>query len=92
MAQKWKSMKSAPKDGTPILAWANGDMATVKWYSSSTTIGTGWWELVQAGSYCDDDGEWEPELWQHLPKEPQPNKKKDKQGYTKLPMSRHGEI
>lgn len=59
------SMETAPRDGTPILGWANGEFATVRWYPPNDE--TGWWSLCVAGKHAEDC-EWEPAEWYHLPK------------------------
>lgn len=65
-ATKWQPIETAPKDGTPILGWAEGVTATVYWYKGRTES---WWQLAVVGSFCDD-GEWVPELWRELPESP----------------------
>ncbi len=60
----WSAMDSAPKDGTPILAWfwsalassAYGWADTIRWHNGM------WWD--------DRDGPCEPVAWRHRPNPP----------------------
>lgn len=59
----WSDMESAPRDGTAVLGFANGVMATVHF-----DVAGGYWHLCQCGacgSYADDC-EWTPTHWTPL--------------------------
>ena len=67
---KWLDIKAAPKDGRPILGYAQGDMATVYWFQWK--VGDrydGYWNLCVSGTFTEDD-EWNPEFWMPLPDPP----------------------
>jgi hypothetical protein len=59
-----KPIKDAPKNGTPILGYADEEFATVYW--SRYRGSDGRWELCVCGSHADD-GEWNPTHWMPLP-------------------------
>ena len=59
---KWRLIETAPKDGTPVLGYAGGDITTVKW-------GNNYWTLCECGAYAED-GEWWPTHWIPLPEGP----------------------
>lgn len=60
---KWQPIETAPRDGTPILGYADGKMATVKWNDYD------FWDLFVCGSWAED-GEWNPTHWMPLPDPP----------------------
>lgn len=68
---KWQLIETAPKDGTPILGFADGEMTTVSWLKPKYTLEgyNGYWNLIVCGSYAED-GEWWPEYWMPLPEVP----------------------
>lgn len=62
-APAWRTMESAPKDGSMILGRAGEDCAVVCWEIEG--IG-GYWNLAVCGSFAAD-GEWTPEAWTPIP-------------------------
>ena len=56
----WRPIVSAPKDGTPILGYADGVQTTVYWWQPG-----GYWSLCECGSHADDS-EWSPTHWMPL--------------------------
>jgi len=67
----WRTMKTAPKDGTPILGYDGYNMTTVFYWHPYNRPGDGWWSLVEAGAYAEDS-EWTPTHWMPLPPPPKP--------------------
>jgi len=70
----WKPIETAPKDGTNILGFANGEITTVSWFSwkldpADYNDKNGHWTLCVSGPNADD-GEWWPSHWMPLPKPP----------------------
>ena len=59
---RWRKMKTAPTDGTPILA-TNGTTVTTVYPRESK------WRLVETGDYADYD-EYAPVAWMPCPKPP----------------------
>jgi hypothetical protein len=60
----WQPIETAPKDGPPILAYGEGQIAVCEWSSC------GYWSLVHVGMYAAD-GYWaEPTHWMPLPEPP----------------------
>lgn len=59
----WQDISTAPKDGTKVLGWAEGDYTVVEWSSG------GYWTLSECGAYASD-GEWWPTHWMPLPAAP----------------------
>ncbi len=66
----WKPIETAPKDGTPILGYADGEMTTVQWIVPEMYPDNGYWGLVICGSH-PEDGEWNPTHWDDLPDSPE---------------------
>ena len=67
---EWQTIDTAPRDGTPILGWVDGEYSTVAWWSSPKIDSPGgWWSLCIPGSYAED-GEWNPTHWMSLPDAP----------------------
>jgi hypothetical protein len=64
LTMEWQPIETAPKDGTPVLGYRDGDMATVEWRAS-----WGEWVLVVPRAYAEDD-EWKPSHWMPLPDPP----------------------
>ena len=60
----WRPLSTAPKDGTRILGFADGDITTVKWTSPGE-----YWQLCVCGAYAED-AEWWPTHWMPLPSDP----------------------
>jgi len=56
----WESIETAPKDGTPILGYANGKLAVVIWSEFGKE-----WELMVSGTYAEDNIWW-PVLWSKI--------------------------
>jgi hypothetical protein len=63
--EEWQPIETAPKDGTPILAWNGRNQITIKW--DQVTKEFGHWSLLETGDYAissqPDD---EPTLWKEL--------------------------
>ncbi len=62
---KSKPIETAPKDGTPILEYADGDMAVV----SRINLSDRYWSLCVSGAFAEDS-EWAPTHWMELPGRP----------------------
>ena len=62
---EWQPIETAPKDGTPVLGYRDGDMATVEWRAT-----WGEWVLAVPGAYAEDD-DWKPSHWMPLPNPPE---------------------
>jgi hypothetical protein len=61
----WRPIESAPKDGTAVLLFGDGDTFVGQWSTYST------WNLVHAGGYAEDaDAPSSPTLWLPLPEPP----------------------
>jgi hypothetical protein len=60
---EWQNISTAPKDGTKVLGWSEGDFTVVEWSSG------GYWTLSECGAYASD-GEWWPTHWMPLPAAP----------------------
>lgn len=67
--ERWHPIETAPRDGTPILGYADGIQTTVQWNALAGQE-YGWWNLVETGAYAED-GQWTPTHWMPLP--PGPN-------------------
>ena len=63
MMTKWQPIETAPKDGTHILGYADGEMTVVYWFSEEC------WQITVSGLHADD-GEWWPTHWMLLPEAP----------------------
>jgi hypothetical protein len=68
---EWQPIETAPKDGTPLLLFIDGEseladrMTTGRWNS-------GRWELCQVGGYAEDSEVWtDPTAWMPLPPPPE---------------------
>ena len=59
---KWQPIKTAPKDGTWILAWSDGDYDVVQWIDDSFAV-DGYFSPAAGGSI-------DPEYWMPLPNPP----------------------
>lgn len=59
----WQDISTAPKDGTKVLGWADGDFTVVEWSPGD------YWTLSECGAYASD-GEWWPTHWMPLPAAP----------------------
>jgi hypothetical protein len=74
VTDEWQPIETAPKDGMPVLGYADGDMATVVWRMSATYgERAGTWALVTSGSFAEDD-RWWPTHWMPLPEAPEERK------------------
>ena len=63
---KWQPIKTAPKDGTPILVWDGYNITSAKW-----EVDYDWWEIcVPSDGYVDSNCI-EPTHWQPLPPPPE---------------------
>ena len=62
----WRTMESAPKDGSEVLGYIDEAYAVVK-------FGCGRWTLTESGAYAEDD-EWWPTYWRPLPSPPKEGK------------------
>ena len=65
----WQPIDTAPKDETPILGFADGEIAVVEWYEEDLAPAGGYWSLTVCGSFAES-GEWWPTHWQPLPEPP----------------------
>jgi len=67
---EWQPIETAPKDGTPVLGYADGGIATVTWIQS-TTYGAwaGSWGLLLPGT-DSENLMWWPTHWMPLPAPP----------------------
>ena len=63
---EWQPIETAPKDGSAILAWAEGTTTTVYWDEGLES-----WELCQCGAFADS-GEFWPQYWMPVPAAPKP--------------------
>ena len=61
----WEPIDTAPKDGTPILAFRYGELAVVEWYESPIPMWSRW-KLVVSGGGDGEDDEFTPELWSKI--------------------------
>jgi hypothetical protein len=61
----WRTMKSAPKDGTDILGTKDGIMATVRWMVTEK-----YWTLCVPGTFILYH-DWDPQMWMPLPPGPE---------------------
>ena len=73
----WQPINTAPL-GRPILGYAEGKFAVVKWYPPAIARHVderrklviefpGSWQLEVTGLWAEN-GEWTPELWTEIPK------------------------
>jgi len=60
----WRNMQSAPTDGTNILGFKDGVMATVRWMALEQ-----YWTLCVPGTFTLYH-DWEPTKWMPLPPAP----------------------
>lgn len=60
----WRSMTSAPRDGTNILGCKDGVMATVRWLRAEK-----YWTLCVPGTFTLYH-DWDPQVWMPLPPGP----------------------
>ena len=61
---RWRPIASAPQDGTNILGFKNGIMATVRWLTVEK-----YWTLCVPGTFTLYH-DWDPQLWMPLPPAP----------------------
>lgn len=64
---QWQPIETAPKDGTPILGFADGEITTVEWFQIGAIAG--YFTLCVCGPWAVD-GEWNPTHWMPLPNPP----------------------
>lgn len=69
---EWEAIETAPKDGTPILGFAEEETTTVFWLREGEC-----WCLCVSGAFAED-GEWTPTHWQPLPERPRKGHINDK--------------
>jgi hypothetical protein len=62
---EWKPIESAPKDGTPILAFGEGIMLVMEWYG-----GLEMWQASNISGWEFDAELDRPTHWQALPPPP----------------------
>ena len=67
----WQPIETAPKDGTLILGYKNGEMATVEWAYCGES---GDWNLVVSW----DGQPWTPTHWMPLPEPPDTIRKENR--------------
>lgn len=68
----WKSIESAPRDGTHVLAYGDGVAAVLEWITISRLPEGGYWSAIGASGYeCETDLEY-PTHWMPLPEPPPP--------------------
>lgn len=65
MAGFWQPIETAPKDGTPILGYADGKMTTVEWIKGGCPL-EGGWNLAVSGAWAEN-AQWTPIHWMPLP-------------------------
>jgi hypothetical protein len=61
----WKPIKTAPRDGTNILGFKDGAMATVRWLRVEK-----YWTLCVPGTFTLYH-DWDPQMWMPLPPAPE---------------------
>jgi len=61
---RWRPIASAPHNGTNILGFKNGIMATVRWLTVEK-----YWTLCVPGTFTLYH-DWDPQLWMPLPPAP----------------------
>lgn len=61
-AQGWQPIETAPKDGTPVLAWDEGAVCIVTWVSGDSVDPDGWYDVQRLDPA--------PTHWQPLPPAP----------------------
>ena len=61
---EWQQIDTAPKDGSAILAWAEGTTTTVYWHEVLES-----WELCHCGAFAESGQFW-PQYWMPLPAAP----------------------
>lgn len=68
----WQPIESAPRDGTKILGWRDGECAVVYWATYVDGYGSTcvYWRMNEHNDPTGD--EWKPDLWQPLPTPPSP--------------------
>ena len=72
-ASGWQPIETAPRDGTIILVWVDGECIVVRWLKWCNSNDPGRWELTRTGSYAADGELYaDPTHWQPLPPAPEP--------------------
>lgn len=61
---EWRTIESAPKDGTPILTFSEGRQATCLWCEFD------WWDMWP---FDVEETNWNPSHWMPLPIPPKQN-------------------
>lgn len=59
---EWRTIESAPKDGTEVLIWDGASMVVAMWRPNLL--------IPWRGTYGDGDAAWEPTHWMPLPPAP----------------------
>jgi hypothetical protein len=73
---EWRSIETAPKDGTRVLLWADGEHKIARWFTAEEHAFYEHGHAEDSGLFSDmwmgDTGEEniEPEAWQPLPAPP----------------------
>lgn len=62
-ASQWQPIETAPKDGTPVLAWDEGAVCIVTWVSGDPVDPDGWYDVRRLDPA--------PTHWQPLPPAPE---------------------
>jgi hypothetical protein len=60
----WRPIATAPQEGSPILGYKDGIMATVRWLTREK-----YWTLCVPGSFILYH-DWDPKFWMPLPPPP----------------------
>jgi hypothetical protein len=64
---EWQPIETAPRDGTHVLGYEDGEMTVIHWsdHPPTSSYKGGYWNNI----YCND-GEWWPTHWMPLPPPP----------------------
>ena len=70
---EWKTIDTAPKDGTYVITLVLGFRATISWFKNGEWVNDGWAveDFRKAGYLMlDDDNRYKPTHWMPLPEPP----------------------